>query len=207
MRARLVNEGLISDVRKDEIIYNDFDKNVNEYIYNLEDYVYHYRGQVYADDLEEMDDNEIVETEDFKKWIKYELEYRYDDVIDELSNLPDDNGNIKIWRRITVDEKWLKSFKREGKRLGIYWSFEKEASEPHWGYRNKGKNILVTFEAVINEKHVDWVSTIKANLNFNTGREEKEITLFKNTPIKLLGVEYNYRKQNMKPFQNKIFKA
>jgi hypothetical protein len=200
-----INEGYISDIPKEDILSKDLDKNINDYIGDLETYGYVYKYEN-PDKYEDLTDSEVTETEDFKNWIEYEIEYRYNNIIDKLSDLADINGRIKIWRVLAVDNNWLNHLKKEGLHLGIYWSYEKDVAEAHWGY-NKDTNLYARIESSVDEKHVNWIDTIKANLNFATGDEEKEIRLFKGTLLKIENLEINLKKQNISDIKNKIFKA
>lgn len=200
-----LNEVYLEDIPKETIISKKFDDNVKEYIHNnLEDYAYAYKYEV---GLEDKEDEEIIESEDFKLWIENEIENKYDDAVSRLEDIPRENGKIRIWREIAVDKNWFEHFKKEGKRLGIYWSFDRNAAEAHWGYNQDGKNIYAKIEAIVDEKYIDWVDTIKCNLNFYTGEEEKEIRLFKNTPIKIEKLWINLEEQDISAIKNKIFKA
>jgi hypothetical protein len=59
-------------------------------------------------------------------------------------------------------------------------------------------------EVEIDEKYVDWKTTFEMNMNPNFS-EEKEIRLFKNTPIRLKSLTINDDEVDISIFGNKIF--
>jgi len=138
--------------------------------------------------------------------MKYEAEYKFDEVINMISDQIK-NDNIEIFRIITVGKNWIKHLEKQGNHLGIYWSFDEDAAEPHWGYNNSKKQIKALIKSLIDQKYVDWVRTIRANLTLSTGEEEKEITLFKSTPLKISSISINDEEQDISKIKNKIFKA
>lgn len=196
--AELLKEGKIEDINREDIISPDFQKNMNAYVHNEDDYVYAFKEMFHKEDL---DDDEILDSKEFKEMINNELEKKYEDLLETLYWLPEDDGKIKIWRIITTNDKdFLNKFKSQGKHLGIYWAFDEKAAEPHWGY---GKDINVKFECRIDENNVDWLDTIKVNL---TLQEEKEIRLFKNTPLTLDKLWIDSVEQNIEDIKkNKTF--
>jgi len=67
--------------------------------------------------------------------------------------------------------------------LGIYWSWDERAAEAHWG--NSAHNNDALIKSSIKEEYIDWRNTLYANMDMSLGEEEKEITLFKNTSLKI----------------------
>lgn len=93
------------------------------------------------------------------------------------------DGTITVWREITAPPDW----KPSDKHLGIYWSWDKEAAEAHWGsFQNGHVKWLLTAEVSANA--INWPATLAANGNPGY-EEEKEIQLSHDEPIKLLKVE------------------
>jgi len=152
--------------------------------------------------LMDMDEDEILELDRFKQWITYEVEYRIEQFISDIQDYID-GDIITIWREMTVDDKWIQSLPREAKRLGRYWSFDKNSAEAHWG--GAGKRIKI--QTSINQSYVDWNQTIIANIDPQIGEDEREITLFKNTPIKIEALEIEDKEIDVSGLRNKIFKA
>ena len=147
---------------------------------NYERYVEYYQ---YEENMVDVDKEEIEKTEEFKNWLTYELREKYDDVIERITNNIKPDGTIDIWRRIKVDDIWVNHLIQAGKHLGIYWSWDEHAAEAHWGDTTKSSNALI--KSSIKEEYIDWKSTIYANMDLSLGEEEKEITLFKNTSLKI----------------------
>ena len=67
--------------------------------------------------------------------------------------------------------------------------------------------IIIFFIQKINEKYIDWESTIQLNMDPNIGEDEKEIRLFKGTPLKILKLIKNNEELNINKIKNKIFYA
>ena len=160
-----------------------------------------------------VDDENVDETERFKNWLEGYVEARYNNAFNTISNESTfENGRIKIWREMTVDENYVKHLLAQGKHLGIFWSFTKDAAEAHWGHGDK--NIYVKIETSIPENHVNWEETILLNMSPNIGDEEKEIRLFKGTPIHIEtmsiaddGFRGNMKPVDITPFKDKTFLA
>jgi hypothetical protein len=133
----------------------------------------------------DFDEDEIVETEDFKKWLRNDLETEIYDLKWTFQNLLNGNG-IAGWREMSVNKKWLENL-RDGKikTLGIYWSYEEEAAEPHWGYAEGKEDIYVRLKGILNVKDVNWIETFDANLYPSLGEDEKEIRMKEHGRIKL----------------------
>jgi len=158
-----------------------------EYIKGLEmsdEYERFIENYQYEENKTDVDKDEIEETDDFKNWFRYELKYLYDDVVDKLNDVILDN-TIDIWRMMTVDDNWISNLHQKGKHLGIYWSWDENAAEAHWG---NGGQKRVTLKSNVREEYVNWDDTIKLNMNISLGEEEKEIRLFKNTSIKIIEI-------------------
>jgi hypothetical protein len=179
LKEDVLNEMSIQTIDYTDIITPEYIKEL-EMSDNYERYVEYYQ---YEHNLVDTDKEEIKKTEDFKNWLTYELRARFDDVIDNINNKINPDGTIDIWRRIKVDDIWVNHLIQAGKHLGIYWSWDEHAAEAHWGDTAKNSNALI--KSSINEKYIDWNNTIDANMNLVLGEDEKEITLFKNTSLKI----------------------
>lgn len=212
---KLLKEALLKERSLDDVSIGDFNlkgitKNwlmsspstvVHMFKYEMQD-DYHLSPEE-KDDLMDSNEDDIIKTERFNRWLHYEVEAKIENVIVEISsNIK--NNKITIWRVMTVDDKWLENLSTTGMRLGKYWSFEKDAAEAHWG-GNESNTIRI--QTTINEKYIDWGETIEANIDPNIGETEKEITLFKNTPLIIDSIELNGKEMNISEFKNKIFKA
>lgn len=169
----------IHSIDYDNIITPEYIKEL-ETSDNYERYVEYYQ---YEHNLVDVEKEEIEKTEDFKNWLTYELRARFDDAVDNIKDKIKPDGTIDIWRRIKVDDIWVNHLIQAGKHLGIYWSWDERAAEAHWGDTAKNSNALI--KSSIKEQYIDWNNTIDANMNLVLGEDEKEITLFKNTSLKI----------------------
>lgn len=175
----------------------DLSKYVNEYLDN-EFYINNYKYEENIDD--DTDDEEIINDEEYKSWLKYDIKFK----LDEINNII--NSPLTLYRKISVDNNWFKQLK-EYTKLGIYWSYESNAAETHWGYINNKKTNLVELIITINRSNVDIDKTYSARLLPYTGDEEKEITLLDNTIIKLDKIIINDIEQNIDHLKKLKFKA
>jgi len=177
---------------------------VNNYRYEKqEDY---YMSKEEKEELMDMTIDEIQETEDFKKWLEYEVEVRFENAVDEIQDHIDYDGTIEIWREMTVDKNWLEHLIKQGKHLGIFWSFEEGTAEAHWGKFGSGQ-VKVKIKSITKEDYIDWKGTLIANMDPSIGEDEKEIRLARGTPIKIEEIEMDGKTLDIIPIKDKIFKA
>lgn len=199
----ILNENSINNINSKEVLTKKyFDLLFND-SFNKELLIYAYKYENSIDD--EIDDEVIFDSKDFKNWLIYEFENKFDDKFYEINSFIKDDNTINLYRIMMTDENWINHLIKEGKHLGIYWSFKKENAEPHWGY-NQNKKYKVLLETNIDETYIDWVTTFRLNLTPNV-EQEKEIRLFKNTPIKIISLQINDKPININFLNNKIFKA
>jgi hypothetical protein len=166
------------------------------------DYTYEETGKI----LDPDDDlSDVIETKDFQDWLKYELETKFEDLYyDVFMNLIDQNSYITLYRFMKVDNDYLnKLMNCKIKRIGRYWTYDINTAEPHWGYNNDKRNEII-FEIKIKEEHIDWVETFRLNLEHHYYNEEKEIRLFKNTPINITKIIWNNKEINIPKCKNII---
>jgi len=153
----------------------------------MEDFFEEFKQEEYID--KEIDYNDLKDYPDIKKqfekrWFNYQLEIDVEDTITFFESLSaQHNGKIPIYRVMVTDDRFFDNLLKRNPRLGIFWSYKKEAAEPHWGYGQKDKNYEILIESEIDEKYVDWIDTIALNAH-PIYKEECEIRLFKNTPRK-----------------------
>lgn len=137
-------------------------------------------------------------THDFLKHLKdaYEDDFNINQIHEDLDNITYkisdniENGKLTIYRIIMVDDEWFSHLQKEGKRLGIYWSWDETAAEAHWGHNSSSKTNTVLLTSVIDEIYIDWIETLRLNIH-PFYLDEKEIRLFKNTPIDLVSLQIN----------------
>ena len=106
-----------------------------------------------------------------------------------IKELTKDTGNfefITLYRAIEVDDNYLEYLSKQGKHLGIYWTYDKEQAYSHWG---SGKKNEIIFTAIVNIKSINLDTSIF--LYLDEFYNEKEIRLFKGTPLNITNIELN----------------
>lgn len=202
MRAKFLNEST-PDVNVAEVVTPDLIKD-----WDQDDYVQDILKHTYAEESYKNPDNlddDYLDSEDYNNWLIYELEHRCNEVIDMFKYDIIKGGTLTIWRAMMVNDNWLKQLK-PGMELGIWWSYEEDAAEPHWGYNNADKRIEVLIKAEVDAEQINWKSTIAANMH-PSYKEEKEITLEKGIPLKLLGIKVNKKDININSLKDQMFKS
>lgn len=109
--------------------------------------------------------------------------YKKDEMLS--GKMYDAEGDYYI--KVGNDKYSIMASKSEYSGIGIYWSWDKEAAEPHWGY-DQGEEILLIGK--ITEDSINVEQTLLQNMSLSDW-EEKEITLLDNAKVKIIGVEYN----------------
>jgi len=197
----LFNESSIYDLKYKDIekqAINDWD--TSDFTNLVDEFKYDY---VYTDiDFDELDNEEIEELPQYKEWFKFEVENRYENAMWVIKDKITD-GQLTIWRVITVNSEWLEHFLKKGKHLGIFWSWDESSAEAHGGY-NQGKNIEVRFQCTIDERQVKWKETIIKNMHPSLG-DEDEIELVKNSRLKLDRMEINNKEYDLSNLKNRTF--
>jgi hypothetical protein len=195
-----LNESSFYDFSINNIFTDNFLKNFKNSEKDLIDIMYDWYIQKNQDDDDEL---KIRDNNEFNEYIQNILIEAFEDFQYNMYTLIK-NNKIKIYREMTVDDNWINHLKKQGKRLGIYWSWDYKSAESHWGDYNK-KN-TVTIESEIYEKYIDWDKTIYMNIHPNY-LEEREIRLFKNTPIIIKSITFNNEKIDISEIKNKVFLA
>lgn len=208
MKHLLKFENFINESSFNDILYNNIVILTDKYVKNIirtndiiVDYLYQY---ISSEGLDEDDIDEIRESEDFFNYIKTELENMLETATYNIENCIDEDGYIKIYRAMTVDENWLEHLAKKGKRLGIYWTWDFKCAEPHWGYSKNKKIAIIT--AIIDEKYINWKDTMELNIDFNCG-DEHEIRLYKNTPLEIINISIDDEDIDISFLENKTLIA
>jgi hypothetical protein len=212
---KLLKEGLMSEKSIDGVTLDDFNTKeiINNWLMSSNEtpvtmYKYEMQDDYQMDDEEKeellnADIDDVAETDAFKKWLNYEVGYKIEDSIDTIKHYIKDD-TITVWRKMTVKMEWIKALQTTGQRLGKFWSFEEDAAEAHWG--GHGEH-TVSIQTTIPEEYIDWNQTIEANIDPQLGEDEKEITLFKNTPIKIEALWVDGKSVDINPIKHKMFKV
>lgn len=88
-------------------------------------------------------------------------------------------GKITVWREITAPANWTP----ESGHPGIYWSWDEDAAEAHWGTHKDGE-VKWLMMAEVTPAMIDWPATLCQNANPDY-EDEKEIRLLPNVPVKV----------------------
>lgn len=96
------------------------------------------------------------------------------------------NG-IRVARTIWVDEETVEAIAAGHAALGEYWSFREGAA--FWHDERYGSELNMV--ASVNPRMVDWVTTLRRNMNFNLGDDEAEIFIASGTPLTLHKLTYH----------------
>jgi hypothetical protein len=203
MKAKFIYETAFVNIQKEDIINKDTLGIWTQNDFNRQLFMYSY-AQENNLNPEEMDEDEWIQTEKAEKWIEYEIESRFYDTLNKFRYEIIDGPKISIWRKMTVPNNWLEHLQKEGNRLGIHWSWDPDEAEEHWGY-DESKD-LVLIESVVNIDYINWSDTIRLNMD-PTSEDEKEIRLFKNTPLQIISLQINEKDINIMSIKNKIFRA
>lgn len=136
--------------------------------------------------MDDMNPEEIVETQPFQERLRLWASTRYDNVIDKIAHLAK-GDMIPAHRFMKVTEYWFDQNREQGLgRLGIFWTFDLNNTEdlgPIWGHELPGDEILI--HAMIPKSSVDWHYTILANMDWMQGDREHELRVKAGAPIQV----------------------
>jgi len=121
-----IYESLLTSVNLDSILTRDF---VEDMAAKDEWFMTLYKDEEQLTDV----DDEDIDQEDFLNWLEYDLRYKLEELIRLYRNELIQNGKVTVWRAMTVTSSWLTHLEREGKHLGIYWTWDPDAADTHWG--------------------------------------------------------------------------
>lgn len=198
---KMLNEASFHSFKNSDILTDKYIKNfikTDDAVDRLLDWY------IESNKLDSDNKDSIMLSQDFYEYIREELDRNLEDAKENIYDKIDYNSNkLTLYRAITVDDNWLNHLKVQGKRLGIYWSWDRSGAETHWGYGGSHKNVAV-IESEIDEKYVDWRTTFELNMHPDYS-EEKEIRLFKNTPIQIKSININGKIVDISILGNKTF--
>lgn len=111
---------------------------------------------------------------------------------------------------MNVNQEWLENLSYSGKHLGVYWTWEKGSADAYWG---KNLPLTIIISAEVPEQYINWDETLYANIS-PSYTVEREIKLFKNTPLQIKSIEQVKGKYylpitfiDLEEIQNKTFLA
>ena len=106
--------------------------------------------------------------------LRDEMEELYDAAVDRVTS---ELHEQDCWRDVTLP-KGTDPTQHDG--LGIYWAYEEDAAEAHWGEPGK---VVVRYRARIDLARVDRAGTIWANTFPRIGEDEAEVRFYVHAPI------------------------
>jgi len=189
--------------------------NVEKYLRDLEHhkkfeelYVGDYKAaKKIKTDIKFQDWNE-EDKEEFRKWLSNEVYSTFDYVQGIIDDQIDNDGRITIYRGVQVVKNWEDYLAKEGKHLGIYWTYSEDSPEAWMAdTSNSNRTESYVIQSSVLQHYVDWTKTFKLNMDINMGDMEKEIRLFKNTPIKIEGLWNEAKRIDISKIKDKTFYA
>lgn len=195
-----INEASFNDFNEENILTDKYIKNIIHSHDGIQNIMYEY---ISSEGLDEDDSDAIKDSEEFFQYIKQGLQIKLEDLWYDINERIDKYGYIEIYRAMSVDDNWIEHLQKQGKRLGIYWSWDINRAEAHWGF-NHQKEVILT--AIINEKYINWKETFELNLDLSLA-DEKEIRLYKNTPLEITNINIDGEDLDIDILKNKTFYA
>ena len=144
----------------------------------------------YGPDVSDIDKNQFVSIMNSSEMASFLNDQLESPSIKNLLSKIKNDGTVEIYRSITVDRDWFDNLKNKKiKRLGIHWSWKEGVS-----VYGKNRDYKVELFSTIDEKYINWTQTVIQNIFY--GDIEDEITLFKNTPVRLTKILYKKSIEN-----------
>lgn len=122
--------------------------------------------------------------QEFENW----LVERYAEVKQKLAPMFA-RRDISAHRFIKVDRDW---FHRPRTDLGVYWTYDAKAWDaeigayPIWG--NQGTDDLIV-QASVPHNSVDWIRTIRAHMDYDSGDREYELRLIPKARVNVTSIK------------------
>ncbi len=107
---------------------------------------------------------------------------RYGKVVQRLTDAL--SFPLRVYRAVSLPE-GIEDLNHD--KLGVFWTWDARCATPHWGAENAMDAWTVIGEVVPGA--IDWVGTVRANLDVEFGEFEKEVRLKEGAQIKLIGYE------------------
>jgi len=199
MSLNTILEKLEAEVKKP-----DFKDNViNDYGSDGETSSVWYEAGYSPDDF---DDREFPEPEG-KEWeeaLEKYIENKWYDFSHHFSKIAKmQDGKLKIYRKITLESvpKFL-YYLNKGKPIkgykgiGVFWSWDKDQAEAHWGHGKYSKK-LILIEGLVGINDINYEATARKNLNPSLGEEEAEIEVKENAAITIVKVHSKDHNQDV----------
>lgn len=123
------------------------------------------------------EDGKVDETDPhFQEWLKDYVENRIGEAVEYMaSSFTMQNGEIVLYRMITAPVNWVEQGGLTTRPLGVFWSWDEQAAEAHWGeFNNDTQQYLIVASARVQD--IDWATSIFANAN-PSYEDEREVRL------------------------------
>jgi hypothetical protein len=132
------------------------------------------------------DEVDISHPTNAKPYVTEWFKHRFRFVLENLNPKAVDGGYL-IERSIYVTPEQAQSLATTGS-LGEFWSFAN--GQMFWHDQgSKGRSELI-MRAVVAPSDIDWITTIRRNMNYVIGEEELEVFLPAGTPLRLVGLTF-----------------
>lgn len=120
---------------------------------------------------------------DFDSWFRDWALERIEEKYHEIARIAR-NGKMRLYRVITAPANWQPDPNRHP---GVYWSWDEDAAEAHWGDYSEG-NVPWLITADVEIQHIDWETTLAMNADFSF-EDEKEVRVHENCPLIIISIE------------------
>lgn len=141
------------------------------------------RGMSEFDEYDKVD----VNSDEFREFVYDKFAELYDNLYSYL-----DSSELRLWRRIDVNDSVLQTILKGNANLGIYWAYEKDAAQTY--FNTTGKNEILV-GAFVDNADIDWIKTFTVKLEVDIADDEKEIRLKPNKNLKIF--EFTVNNKNM----------
>lgn len=137
-------------------------------------------------------DMELLHSEAFIDFVTAYLQERFEDVYYRLRNAIDEDGDVEIFRGMRVPMDWPERVVQYGGHVGICWSMDVGCTRSYDTASFEGSGAIlkkhdwvlgIVLHAYVPEEYIDWVDTFWHQMHPDYGDEEKEIRLFRGTPL------------------------
>lgn len=113
------------------------------------------------------------------------------------------DGKYEIYRAIMAPRDWVSSGEYKSRNVGIYWTYEYGQVQAYRADTEYG-NTLFIVSGLVDPKYIDWEELLIVGMTY--GLEEEEVTLFEDSPIKLIAINVDDEPDNnllLEPIQMK----
>jgi hypothetical protein len=165
----------------------------------LDDLVQERLEDLYPDE-EERDSVPQFEIDDISEEVEREIKLREFENIEAESfgnlynSLEESSYGFFVYRCVSVEDADMfvqyirdRKYYKDYSGVGVYWAFDKDAAECHWGHKSGTEAVVLLGIAPYDS--VDILGTAQAMMNPGTGPEEFELRMHEGAPIIIYGVE------------------